>query len=95
MRHLKTFRGDLSVYVSLALQPTSLLNICTSSPVESTAGVLLTCQKRGVWEPVSRMRGGDVTKEESGSSADERVSAPRSALRDLKQRVKLHSFFDV
>lgn len=42
---------------------------------------------------VSRMRGGDVTEEESGSSADERVFAPRSALRDLKQRIKLPSFF--
>lgn len=39
------------------------------------------------------MRGGDVTGEESGSSADERVFAPRSALRELKQ-VKLHSVFD-
>lgn len=41
-------------------------------------------------ELVSRRRGGDVTQEEPGSSADERVLAPRSALWDLK-RVKLHS----
>lgn len=41
-------------------------------------------------ELVSRGRGGDVTQEEPGSSADERVLAPRSALRDLK-RAKLHS----
>lgn len=38
-------------------------------------------------EPVSRRRGADVMQEEPGSSADERVLAPRSALRDLK-RVK-------
>lgn len=45
---------------------------------------------RTVAGAVSRRRGGDVTQEEPGSSADERVLAPRSALRDLK-RVKLHA----
>lgn len=42
----------------------------------------------------SRVRGGDITGEESGSSADERVFAPWSALCELKQRVKLYSVFD-
>lgn len=70
---------------------------CTSAKVTFQLHIFsLTLPNSAFGLPLisSHVRGDDVTGEESGSSADERVCAPRSALRELKQRVKLHSDFD-